>query len=87
MQRLQPNGRLWNFVIAVDQLIATWFGAWPDETLSSYAWRLERAGDPEGHYWRVQIDDIFEHLFGVRDHCENAHASHMIRNSIPPEER
>ncbi|HIX39750.1 MAG TPA: pseudouridine synthase, partial [Candidatus Desulfovibrio intestinigallinarum] len=60
-----------NILIAVDQLCNTVVGGWPDETLSSRAWRWSR--DNVRHWPRICIDVLF---FWDRDrttgrrHCE-----------------
>ena len=75
--------RLLNILIAIDQLIyvlITLGGGYPDETLSSAAWRLEQEGAIMGKFWRPVID--FLALPFERDHCEKAYDSEKRRNHV-----
>lgn len=72
-----------NVLIGVDQLATTLIGGYPDETLSSYAWRLERQGKFFG-FWRRVIDAIF---FWQDGHCERAVQSERERKQMPPDLR
>ena len=74
---------LLNILVAIDQLGTTLVGGWPDETLSSYAWRLEMQGKPFGFMRRV-IDALF---FWQEDHCRNAWLIEMRRKQVPLEMR
>lgn len=72
-----------NLLIAVDQLCTALIGGWPDETLSSLAWRMERQGKPWGFTRRV-IDALF---FLAPNHCQRAYESERTRAQLPPELR
>ena len=72
-----------NTLIAVDQLANVLCGGWPDETLSSRAWRLHNTG----RGWalaRKAIDGLF---FWQKGHCEGAYKSEVARNHLPPQQR
>ena len=68
--------------IAVDQLFNTLFNGWPDETLSSRAYRMDRDG--VRHWPRKLIDDIF---FWQKEHCKGAYESERKGRQRPPELR
>lgn len=74
--------------IAHDQLINAWARGWPDETLSSRAYRMSKSG--KRHWPRRLIDAIF---FWDRDkqtgqrHCELSFASEREGRQMPPEAR
>lgn len=73
--------------IAWDQLVNAHFGGWPDETLSSRAYRLSKNGR---HLPRKVIDTLF---FWDRDrssgkrHCELSFESEREGRQLPPEAR
>ena len=71
-------------LIAIDQLANALLGGWADETLSSCAYRMERAGRPWGRITRPLIDAIF---FFQPDHCRNAFECERQRVQAPPETR
>ena len=77
-----------NILIAHDQLFNALFCGWPDETISSRAWRWSRDGVRQ---WpRSVIDAIF---FWDRDkatgkrHCELSYLSEKARLQLAPEFR
>lgn len=70
--------------IAIDQLGNALLGGWADETLSSCAWRMERAGRPWGRITRPLIDTLF---FFQPNHCRNAFECERQRVQAPPETR
>ena len=71
-----------NLFIAFDQLANAFLGGWPDETLSSRAWRRDLEDDVS---WpRKLIDAIF---FWESDHCRDAYYSEVERRQCPPELR
>ena len=72
-------------LIALDQLITALLGGWPDETLSSYAWRLERRGKLAGRIFRPAIDWLFQ--WEGPNHCERAALYERLRLQIDPELR
>ena len=59
-----------NILIAIDQLINTLVGGYPDETLSASAYLGEREGKIYGRIFRPVIDFLFWPL--QRDHCRRA---------------
>ena len=69
-------------LIAVDQLLNTVLGGWPDETLSSRAWRWELDGVRS---WpRAIIDALF---FLEVNHCRESYESERLGRQLPPELR
>lgn len=69
--------------IAVDQLInAVFLAGYPDETLSSRAWRWYR--DDVCYMPKFIIDAIF---FWQEDHCESSYKSERLDRQLPPEFR
>lgn len=69
-------------LIAVDQLLNTLLGGWPDETLSSRAWRWEKDGVRS---WpRRFIDMLF---FLDQNHCLESFDSERLGRQMPPELR
>ena len=67
-------------LIALDQFINTIAGGWPDETLSSRAWRWEASG--KRSWPRKLIDAVF---FWDRDHCRESYFSERLGRQLPPE--
>jgi hypothetical protein len=76
--------RLKNILIAFDQLFNAIFNGWPDETLSSRAWRWEASGKRD--WARRWIDAVFA-LIGDIDHCRASYNSERLRAQLPPELR
>ena len=69
-------------LIAFDQLINALFGGWPDETLSSRAWRMSVDGVRD---WpRALIDGLF---FLEKNHCRESYESERLGRQLPPELR
>jgi len=69
-------------LIAVDQLINTLLGGWPDETLSSRCYRWARDGV---RAWpRKLVDGLF---FWQRGHCKSSYESEREGRQSPPELR
>ena len=69
-------------LIAVDQLVNTLLGGWPDETLSSRAWRWHVAGVRS---WPCTlIDRLF---FWEHNHCFASYVSEREGRQLPPELR
>lgn len=69
-------------LIAVDQLVNAVFMGWPDETLSSRAWRWEQDGVRS---WpRKLIDTLF---FTEKAHCYQSYVSEREGRQLPPELR
>jgi len=69
--------RLQFILIALDQLVNACFCGWPDETLSSRAYR---------EFPRLEKIINFV-LFWDKDHCYESYVSEQIRNQFPPELR
>ena len=59
-----------NILIALDQLVNTLVGGYPDETLSASAWLGEREGKIYGRIFRPVIDFLFTPW--MTDHCRKA---------------
>lgn len=79
--------RLSNVSVSVNQLIGTILslGAkYPDETMSSYSWRLETNGRIFGVFFRPLIDAL---LFWEPDHCRGAWMDEKARRHMPPSMR
>ena len=69
-------------LIAVDQLLNTLLGGWPDETLSSRCYRWARDGV---RVWpRRVVDGLF---FWQREHCKSSYESEREGRQSPPELR
>ena len=79
-----------NILIALDQLANTLCGGWPDETLSSRAFRWRRDGL---RHWPCRIiDRLFfwdtETRGGrIARHCQLSYESERLRLQQPPELR
>ena len=68
--------------IAVDQLFNALFNGWPDESLSSRAFRDDRDG--RRHWPRKLIDGIF---CWQKNHCKSAYENERKGRQLPPEMR
>ena len=75
---------LLNILIGIDQFFTTIVGGWPDETLSSYSYRLEKNGKIAGKIFRPFIDRLF---FWTKNHCEAAYRDEAQRLQFPRELR
>lgn len=73
-----------NLLIAVDQVFTALLGGFADETMSSYAFRLERQRKLGGRLMRPVIDTIF---FWMPNHCRDAYEAEVERRQMPPELR
>lgn len=60
--------KIYNVLIAIDELVNTAFGGWPGETISGRTWRL-RANQPYAAM-RPFIDWIFS--YWGQNHCQSA---------------
>lgn len=74
--------RLKRILIALDQLVNTVFNGWPDETISSRAWRWEQSG--KLRWPRRLIDTLF---FFDANHCRESYESERLGRQLPPELR
>lgn len=70
--------------IGLDQLINALFGGWPDETVSSRAWRWELAGVRS---WPRKLLDGLALILGDKDHCRESFESERLGRQLPPELR
>ncbi|MCL2076775.1 MAG: pseudouridine synthase [Betaproteobacteria bacterium] len=68
-------------LIAIDQLLNAIFNGWPDETLSSRAYRWHKAGKRS---WPMRLIDAAFRLIGDKDHCYNSYMSEKQRTHLPP---
>lgn len=71
--------------IGFDQFFTTIVGGWPDETLSSYAYRMHQQRKPWGRFWMPVIDAMF--FLQGPEHCRRAYESDKARMQMPPELR
>lgn len=78
---------LFQILIAFDQLLCTFIGGWADESLSSYAWRLEQKGKIWGRIWRPVADWFFRFFFSDNNHCHKSYLAERERAHLPPELR
>jgi len=73
------NRRILNLLISIDQLVLsliTLGAAYPDETISSFAYRCEKQGKTFGIF-RPVIDKIF---FWDQQHCRKAYLAEVFRH-------
>lgn len=70
--------------IALDQLINAICGGWPDETISSRAWRWYLTGVRS---WPRRLLDGMARFFGDKDHCRESYESERQGRQLPPEVR
>lgn len=73
-------------LIAIDQLLNTFFMGWADETLSSRCFRRKRDGIRS---WPANLVDtlFFWDTKDGKNHCELSYLSEVERNQLPPEFR
>lgn len=74
--------RVFEVLVAVDQLANAVLGGWADETMSARCWRL-RARLPYS-LLRTAIDRLF---FWQQNHCKSAYESERLRSQLPVEYR
>lgn len=80
---MNTGRRIRNILVAFDQFafsVLTLGWSYPDETLSSAAWRWEQQDKRIGYILRPIIDRIF---FFEQDHCMNAHIFEAQRKHAP----
>lgn len=70
-----------NILIAIDQLFTTVIGGYPDETLSSYAYRLKQQDKWGGRIFVPFINKLF---FWQPNHCKYAYECERLRLQFPP---
>lgn len=79
-----------NLLVSADQFfgsVVSLGDAYPDETPSSYAWRLEQKGRFFGVIFRPAIDWFFFAVAGQYDHCYKAYKQEGARYDSPVEFR
>lgn len=69
-------------LIAIDQLLNAFIGGWPDETLSSRAYRWEKDGKRS---WTRKLIDVM--FFWEEEHCYASYISEREGRQLPPELR
>lgn len=74
-------------LLALDCLGTALVGGYYGETLSSYAWRLERQGKLGGRIFRPAIDWLFAWQRLPGGHCCYAWQDLKDRHNMPPELR
>jgi hypothetical protein len=79
--------RILHILVALDTFLfvaATLGSAYPGETASGAAWRLELQGRWQGRVFRPFIDGLFRWL--ERDHCQSAYAyERNLSARLPPD--
>ena len=73
-----------SLLIALDQLVNAVLGGWPDETVSSRAWRWDISGR---RAWPRKFIDGLALIFGDCDHCRESYESERLGRQLPPELR
>lgn len=71
---------LLNAVIALDQLLNVLLGGYPDETISSRAYRAEQEGKTLGVIFRPLIDLLLSY---DPLHCYESYMSEVHRKQLP----
>lgn len=69
-------------LIAVDQLVNALLAGWPDETLSSRAWRWDNDGVRS---WPKKVINAM--FFWEKNHCLSAYTTEREGRQLPPELR
>ena len=69
-------------LIALDQLVNTLAGGWPDETFSSRCWRWSKDGKRD---WPRRVVDGL--VFLEVEHCKSSYESERLGRQLPPELR
>lgn len=75
--------RIYFLCLAIDQLGNVLLGGWPDETLSSRAFRMSG----RTKLWTFAHKAIDTLLFFDENHCEEAYINERQRRHLPPESR
>ena len=79
-----------HIILALNQLILTLItlgAAYPGETMSSCAYRMDQQHKPWGRFWRPLIDWLFAWQRRPHGHCEGAYQNLLSGYSLPPEVR
>ena len=69
-------------LIVVDQLVNSLLAGWPDETLSSQAWRWDNDGVRS---WPKKVINAM--FFWEKNHCLSAYTPEREGRQLPPELR
>lgn len=69
-------------LVALDQLVNTFFWGYADETISSRSHRAYVSGKRK---WTRNVINVL--FFWQDDHCKEAYESEMNRSQLPPEMR
>ena len=75
-----PDG--FQVLVALDQLVNTFFGGYADETISSRSHRAYTSGKRK---WPRNLFNLM--FFWQDDHCKEAYETEMERTQLPPEMR
>lgn len=67
--------------VALTQLLCAVCGGWPDESTSSYLYRLDLQGNRWGVLLRPVVDALF---FWQRGHCRLSYEAERRRYQLPP---
>lgn len=71
-----------NVLIALDQLLNTICGGFPDETISAVCWRKSQESGHYGHkFLKFVLDVTFSPL--NQDHCFQSYVSEKERKQLP----
>jgi len=76
-----------NVLIGIDQLGTTLLGGWPDETISSFMYRLDNKDKIIGKILRPTIDWLFSWQGLQGGHCYHSYLNEQLRRELPPELR
>ena len=71
-------------LIALDQLVNAVSLGYPDETISSRAYRWDVSGK---RHWPRKLIDKVAALLGDEDHCHESYVSERSGRQLPPEMR
>ena len=77
-----PDG--FQVLVALDQLVNTFFGGYADETISSRSHRAYVSGKRK---WTRNLFNLMFFFFWQEDHCKEAYESELNRLQYPPEFR
>lgn len=84
MVNLTQKSRLWQSLVALDQLVnASILNGWADETISARAYRARE----HGSRWGFVADWIDRLMFLDPDHCHQAYLALVQRQNQPAEYR
>jgi hypothetical protein len=74
--------RVFEVLVAVDQLANAILGGWADETMSARCWRLRNL---RPYCWLCPVIDRL--FFWQSNHCQSAYESERSRAQLPAEYR